>query len=311
MPSSPPVRTGLDIPSHGVRLSAWRYHAATDAWETPAGRPCVVMAHGFGATKDAGLEPFAERFAAAGADVVVFDYRGFGTSAGEPRQHVDHRRHRADYRAVVAHVRGLRDIDPDRIVLWGSSYSGGHVVAVAAADPRIAGVISQGAAMDGLAAVLEIRRYAGVRQLLRLTGHALLGTVLRRHSMPIVGEPGSLAGITSHDGLAGYSLIMGPTFENRMLARGVLPILLNRPVTAASRLRMPLFLVVAAHDTIAPPSAVERVARRARGRVETLRLDVGHFDIYAGEPFAESVAAQVAFLGSVLAPSVAGGSMAP
>ncbi len=303
-------RTDLDVPSHGTRLSAWHYRATTDAWTTGAGRPCVVMAHGFGATKDAGLTPFAERFAAAGADVVLFDYRGFGTSDGSPRQSVDHRRHRADYRSVVDHVRGLDGIDPDRVVLWGSSYSGGHVVAVAADDPRIAGVISQGAAMDGLAAVLEIRRYAGLRQLLRLTGHALLGLVRRDHSLPIVGEPGSLAGITSHDGLAGYSLIMGPTFENRMLARGILPIMLNRPVTAAARLRMPLFLVVAAEDTIAPPSAVERVARRAGGRVEVARFDCGHFDIYEGEVFEQSVAAQVAFLGSVLAPGAAGGSMA-
>lgn len=258
------------------------------------------MAHGFGATKDAGLTPFAERFAAAGADVVVFDYRGFGTSGGLPRQLVDHRRHRADYRSVVAQVRALLGIDSDRIVLWGSSYSGGHVVAVAAGDPRVAAVISQGAAMDGLAAVVEIVKYAGVRQLLRLSAHALRGVVQRSHSMPIVGAPGELAAITSHDGLSGYEIIMGPTFVNEMPARCILPILLNRPVTLASKLTMPLMLVVAAEDTIAPPSAVERVARKARGRVEVERYDVGHFEIYRGEVFEQSVTAQVAFLDSVL-----------
>ena len=149
MPTSPPDRTGLDIPSHGVRLSAWRFRAATDAWETAAGRPCVVMAHGFGATRDSGLLPFAERFAEAGTDVLLFDYRGFGTSEGTPRQHVSHRRHRQDYHAAIAYARNLDGVDPERIVAWGSSYSGGHVVAVAAADPRVAAVISQGAAMDG------------------------------------------------------------------------------------------------------------------------------------------------------------------
>ncbi|MEO9323579.1 alpha/beta fold hydrolase [Nocardioides sp. C4-1] len=295
-------RTDLDITSHGVRLSAWHYRASSGAWTTPAGRPVVVMAHGFGATKDAGLAPFAERFAAAGADVVVFDYRGFGTSDGIPRQAVDHRRHREDYAAVVAHVRSMDGVDADRVVLWGSSYSGGHVVAVAARDPRIAAVVSQGAAMDGLAAVLEIRRYAGLRQVLRLTAHALRGVVQRGHTLPIVGEPGSLAAITSHDGLSGYQLIMGPTFRNEMLARGILLILLNRPVAAASKVSAPLLLVIASDDTIAPPTAVESVARKAGGRVETLRLDVGHFAIYEGEPFATSVAAQVAFLDSVLSP---------
>ncbi len=299
------MRTDVSFTSHDVRLSAWRYEAETPDWTTSKGRPCVVMAHGFGATKDAGLSPFAERFAAAGADVVVFDYRGFGTSDGDPRQDVDHRRHREDYVAVVEQVRRLDGIDPERVVLWGSSYSGGHVVAVAGTDQRIAAVISQGAAMDGLAAVFEIRRYAGTRQLLRLTAHALRGMVQRSYTIPIVGEPGSLAAITSHDGLSGYEVIMGPTFRNEMLARGIIPIMFNRPVTSASKLTMPLMLIMASSDTIAPPAAVEAVARKAGGRVETERFDVGHFEIYTGETFEKSVAAQVAFLGSVVDPAYA------
>lgn len=295
------MRTDVDIISHGTRLSAWHYTAESEALASVRGRPCVVMAHGFGATKDAGLEPFAERFAEAGADVLVFDYRGFGTSDGDNRQDVDHRRHRQDYRAVVAHARAMPGVDPDRIVLWGSSYSGGHVIAVAAGDPRIAGVISQGAAMDGLAAVLMIWGYGGPLQLLKLTGHALKDvaravTGRRPHLIPIVGPPRSIAAISSHDGEAGYRTIMGPTFRNEMRARGILPILVNRPVTQAKKLRMPVFLVVAAQDTIAPVSAVERVGRKVSGPVTVKRFDVGHFDIYAGEPFVNSVAAQVEFV---------------
>ena len=96
------MRTDINIWSHGVRLSAWHYSATSEALTNPAGRPVVVMAHGFGATRDAGLTPFAERFQAAGADVVIFDYRGFGASEGQPRHRVDHRRHREDYRAVIS-----------------------------------------------------------------------------------------------------------------------------------------------------------------------------------------------------------------
>lgn len=294
------TRRDLDLTSRGVRLGAWHYRAVSEAWTTSRGRPCIVMAHGFGATRDAGLAPFAEQFAEAGADVVVFDYRGFGTSAGTPRQNVDHRHHREDYRAVVEQVRRVPGIDPERVVLWGSSYSGGHVVAVAAGDPRIAAVVSQGAAMDGLAAVLQILRYAGPVQLLRLVGHALFGMVIRGHELPIVGAPGTLAAITSADGLDGYKLIMGPTFENRMLARGILPIMANRPVAVASKLRMPVLLVLAERDTIAPPSAVRKVAERVRGPVTVEAMDVAHFDIYRGEVFEKLVAAQVAFLDSVL-----------
>jgi len=82
--------TETDFDSHGVRCGATHLTATSDALTTAGGRPCVVMGHGFGATRDAGLMPFAERFAAAGADVLLFDYRGYGTSDGTPRQNVAH-----------------------------------------------------------------------------------------------------------------------------------------------------------------------------------------------------------------------------
>ena len=298
------MRSDIEVISHGVHLSAWHYEAETDDLTTPRGRPCVVMAHGLGGTKDSGLEPYAERFAEAGADVVLFDYRGFGLSEGEPRQVVDHRRHREDYHAAVAHARALPGVDPDRIVLWGTSNSGGHVIAVAADDPLIAGVISQGAAMDGAAAVLNVWSYGGPRHLLRLIAHGVLdlvGSLLNRrpHHIGLAGEPASLAAMTADDSLPGYAAIWGPSFVNQMAARGSLLYPLNRPVTRARRLRMPVHLVIANHDSIAPPSGMETVAKRVRGPVRVERLDVGHFDIYLGDPFEQVVKSQTEFLRSI------------
>ena len=298
----------IGFDSHGVRCEAWHLTAQDDALTTAAGRPCVVMAHGFGATRDAGLLPFAERFAAAGCDVLVFDYRGFGGSAGSLRQDVDHRRHREDYHAALAAARALDGVDPGRIVLWGSSYSGGHVVVVAAADQRVAGLISQGAAMDGLAALLGVRAGEGNGKTAALTGAALAdvaGAARRRppRMLPIVGEPGSAAVISAPGALAGYGHIMGPTFRNEMCARGVLRIGLNRPVRHASKVTCPAFLVIAEQDDIAPVAAVHEVAKRLGERAETLSFDCGHFDIYVDEVFEQSVTAQVAFLRRVLAPA--------
>ena len=297
-----PDETSFD--SHGDRVDATHWTAGSPDLTRNGRRPCIVMAHGLGGTRDSGLEPFAERFAAAGADVLCFDYRGFGTSGGAPRQDVDHRRHREDYRAAVAHARGLPGVDPDRVVVWGSSYSGGHVVHVAAEDPRIAGVISQGAAMGGAAAVLQILSYAGPGQLARLTGHALRDAaagMLRRpgHGVAVYGPAGSTAAITSPDAEAGYGSIVGPSFRNEILARGILRIPLNRPVRAAGRLTQPVLFVVATRDQVAPVPAVRRAVERAGPRARVLELDVGHFEIYRGEPFERSVAEQVAFLRSL------------
>jgi len=295
----------IDVISHGIRCGAWHLPATTDALTGERGRPCVVMGHGFGATRDSGLLSFAERFAAAGADVLLFDYRGYGSSDGTPRQQVSHRRHRQDYHAALATARALDGVDPQQLVLWGSSYSGGHVIAVAAQDGRVAAVISQGAAMDGAAALWALLRGAGAKHLATLTGHGLRdagGALLRRapHHIAVVGPPGALAAITAPGAEAGYGAIMGPSFRNEMCARGVLGIALNRPVRYAKKLRCPLLLVIAAGDNIAPPDSVRTVARRAGGHTEVLELPCGHFDIYTSVMFEESVAAQVAFLGRQL-----------
>ena len=78
--------------SEGVTCRAWHFRGEGGAVAGPAGRPIVVMAHGFGGTRDAGLQPFAERISAAGMDVLAFDFRGFGASEGEPRQSISIKR---------------------------------------------------------------------------------------------------------------------------------------------------------------------------------------------------------------------------
>lgn len=295
----------ISFDSHGTRCEAWYLQALNDDLTTSRGRPCVVMGHGFGATRDAGLLPFAERFCAAGIDVLVFDYRGFGTSEGEPRQDIDHRRHREDYHSAIAWARAHKGIDAARIALWGSSYSGGHVVAVAASDQRVAAVISQGAAMDGLAALIDTQKSDGPGKTVNNTTAAVrdtAGRLLGRRPimLPIVGPPGSGAVISAPGADEGYRHIMGPTFRNEMLARGLLRIPRNRPVRHAARVSCPMFVIVAEQDNVAPVKSVHEVVKRAP-RAEVLSFPCGHFDIYVGEVFEKSSTEQVEFLRRVLA----------
>lgn len=95
------------IDSGGERLAARHHRAAGEELAGPGGRPCVVMAHGLAATRDCGLDEFAAALAAAGTDVLAFDYRGFADSTGEPRQRADPRGQLADYHAAIAAARSL------------------------------------------------------------------------------------------------------------------------------------------------------------------------------------------------------------
>lgn len=157
----------------GTRCSGWWYPAAdggddADASSDDRRRPCVVMAHGLAAVKEMRLDAYAERFAAAGMFVFVFDYRGFGSSEGEPRQLLDIDAQHADWEAAVAYARTRPLVDGTRIVLWGSSLSGGHVLHLAQ-RVNAAVVIAQVPHTDAVASA----RSTGLAASARLGIHAL------------------------------------------------------------------------------------------------------------------------------------------
>jgi len=264
------------------------------------------MAHGFGATRDASLAPYAESFAAAGLHVLLFDYRHFGASDGEPRQLVSIRRQLEDYAAAVEFARALEGVDPDRIAVWGTSLSGGHALVSAATVPGVAAAVCQCPMMDGLAAVQRILEYAGYRQLFRLTRQGLLDLVLapfvRAHYVATVGPPGSLAVMSSADAEAGYRALVPPGFRFEVAARIVLSFGLYRPVRYAARVQCPVLVQVCEHDSVAPVEAAERVIDQLGDLGEARRYPIGHFEPYFGAHFERSVADQVEFLRRHLRP---------
>jgi uncharacterized protein len=291
----------VSFPSHGETCAAWHFTGEGDAFAGEAGRPCVVMAHGFGGTRDSGLEPFAEAFAEADLDVLLFDYRCFGDSSGEPRQLAWPPRHREDYAAAVEFARGLDGVDPERIVLWGTSWSGGHVVYVAADDPRIAAVISQTADLDGVRTMREIGRYASLGQQLRVTLVGLKDALRMRRGeeplmLPTVGHPGELAAMSSEESEPGMRAIAGPTWRNEVTGRAVFAEWTNRAIKRMDELRCPILVLIADRDSVAPPAAARAAAWRAKGRVEVREYPCLHYDIYVGEWRERSIADQLHFL---------------
>jgi fermentation-respiration switch protein FrsA (DUF1100 family) len=289
--------------SGGVRCSA--VHLAGKAVDAFAGedgrRPCVVLAHGFAGTIDSGLLPYAERFAAAGLDALAFDYRHFGASDGDPRQLLSIPRQLEDYAAAIAFARSLPGVDPDRIVAWGSSYSGGHVVPVAVADGRVAAVISQVPGMDGTATLLNALRYAGVGPLSRLVLAGLrdlAGSLYGRPPamVPVVGPPGSVGAMTTPDAEPGYLALAGPSWRNEVAARILLRTGSYRPGLQADRLPCPMLVQIADRDAIAPVKAAQDAAWRATGRAEVRTYPIGHFEIYTGPAFERAIADQLHFL---------------
>src|SRR5215470_5474528 len=133
------ARRDIEFDAEGVTLRGWFYPA--EGAGSPG--PAVVMAHGFSAVKEMYLDAFAEVFAAAGLNALVFDNRNFGASEGEPRQEIDPWAQVRDYRHAITYASTLPEVDRNRIGIWGSSYSGAHVLVVGAIDRRVKAVVCQ------------------------------------------------------------------------------------------------------------------------------------------------------------------------
>ncbi len=149
----------LDAP--GARLHAWLVSPrVAPPW------PLVVMAHGWAAVKEMNLDYFAAAMCDAGMAALVFDHRGFGASAGL-RGDIDPERQIADYQFALSVGESIDGVDRDRMGLWGTSFSGGHVLCVAERDPRVSAVVAQVPTISGSTVTLRRRGADGLAGLER------------------------------------------------------------------------------------------------------------------------------------------------
>ncbi|MGW0815845.1 alpha/beta hydrolase [Streptomyces viridiviolaceus] len=262
--------------------------------------PVIVLGHGLGGVKEMRLDAYAERFVAAGYACLVFDYRHFGASSGEPRQLLDIGRQLADWKAAVAYARSRPEVRPDQVVVWGTSFGGGHVIVTAADDPGIAAVISQCPFTDGLASALALSPASS----LKVTAYALrdLAAAARGRPpvlVPAAGPVNSAALMTAPDALPGYlSLAAAGTassHRNELAARIALNLIRYRPGRRARDVACPILFGLCERDSVAPSATAQRYAATAP-RAETRLYDCGHFDTYLGPDFERAVADQLAFL---------------
>ncbi|MEX1208111.1 MAG: alpha/beta fold hydrolase [Acidimicrobiia bacterium] len=129
----------MEFDSEGATLRGFLFPAQRG--EPPF--PLVVMTHGTSATIPMVTDRYAEVLAAAGISALLYDHRNMGISGGEPRQEINPWVQSRGYRDAITFATTLDDHDPERIAVWGDSYSGGEVFLVAACDARVKAVVAQ------------------------------------------------------------------------------------------------------------------------------------------------------------------------
>jgi len=197
------MRKDITFTSKGLRCSGWLY--VPDDLKSGQKVAAIVTNNGLTGVKEAVLPDYAERFVAAGFVTLVFDYRFFGDSEGEPRNQVFPLEMAEDCRNAISWVSQQPEVDPRRIGIWGTSYGGALVLWVGTFDKRVKAVVAQ---VPGVVQSPPMRRASNPERWDRL-GELLLQDRVERYKTGAVnymklvapeGEPCYLQGKEAYDG---------------------------------------------------------------------------------------------------------------
>jgi uncharacterized protein len=290
------VRVDVELPgAKGTTLRGWLH--------LPDGRgpwPGIVLTHGFSATRSMGLDRWGDLLAGAGFVALVYDHRGFGDSDGEPRQVVDPWAQTRDLQLALTWLSGRPEVDPDRLALWGTSYSAGEALVLGAIDPRVRAVVAT-VPFAALPTSFEGDTMAtlGAMRAQLADEHDDGGTPMGPFAVADeegVDLPVFLGGEEAAAWFGELGGAPGSGWQNRVWFGGSGDVTWDPGAAVAHLSPTPLLMVVATDDTIAATEVSLRAFERAGEPKQLELVEGGHFSAYDGAGFEKASGATVAFL---------------
>ncbi len=278
------MRRDIEFKSEdGVTLRGWLYLPD----DVRGSVPTVVMAHGFSALKENYLDTYAEVYAASGLGALVFDNRNFGASDGEPRQEIDPWQQIRDYRDAITYASGLAEVDDDRIGIWGSSYSGAHVLVIGAIDRRVKCVVSQVPLISGHRNARRLIRadlIAAVQGMFNTDRQARFAGQAPQMIAVVSDDPNVPCALPTPDSFEWFTEtaeLRAPAWRNEVTLRSVEMFMEYEPGAYIEYVSpTPLLMVVAAGDHLTVADEAIAAYERALEPKKLMLLKGGHFDAY-------------------------------
>ncbi|TAK77703.1 MAG: alpha/beta fold hydrolase [Gammaproteobacteria bacterium] len=273
-------RTNIMFKSDDIILKGWFY---TPSNQDIAPAPCVIMTHGFSALKEHYLDKFATRFAQAGMCVLVYDNRNFGDSEGAPRFEVDPFMQIQDMKNAITYLQQRKEVNAKKIGLWGTSFSGGIVLVVAATDNRVKCVVTQVPFISGHHKFLQqikpeqwevIKKKYHAENLSRMAGH----------------EPTMIPVVT--DNLQSTAIMKIPSafsfftsvkfWENKVTLRSIENAGEFEPISYIRDIDdIPVLFIVANKDTINATNCALEAYNKTRSPKKLVMIEGDHFVPYS------------------------------
>ncbi|HKJ50020.1 MAG TPA: alpha/beta hydrolase [Gammaproteobacteria bacterium] len=280
------VRENVSFDSCGLECRGWLY--LPDGTGADGKLPAIVMAHGFSAVKEQGLAEFAQAFAAAGFATLVFDYRCFGASDGEPRCQLFPLEMVEDYRNAISWLAEHPAVDGGRIGIWGTSFSGGLVAYTGAIDKRAKAIVAQVPSIIGP----DTRRAMNPEKWEQVGDFLLQERIAKYRSgeinyLKVVApgdEPCVLPGKENYDAYMALQAT-APNWRNEITIESLEKIRVFDPAAPIRQIAPRALLIIAAQDdNLIPLEALRQACDRAGEPKKFVEYPIRHFDIYA-EPW--------------------------
>ncbi|MDV7537245.1 alpha/beta hydrolase [Acinetobacter baumannii] len=258
----------------------------------------IIMAHGFAGLRQFKLIQYAQRFAQAGYAVILFDYRYWGGSTGKPREMISINSQLEDWKTMIQYASTCKFIDNRRIVLWGTSLSGGYALSLASELKNIQAIMVQIPYVDGAetAKLYPLQRYP---QALKLSSQDYMGSKmgLNPKRLPVVDQY-KLCFMPTADSYYGYLSIVNPDYywSGEVPACVFFNLMRYRPIQLVRQINIPVLFIAAQHDSLIPIESSREAATNIAPFVSYHEWDMKHFDIYHGSWFEKAVTTQLEFL---------------
>lgn len=287
------MRINVAFDAGGVTLRGWLYIPADGRGPFPT----IIMAHGFSALKEMGLDDYAEAFANAGLAALVYDNRNIGTSDGEPRGEIDPVAQMRDYRHAITYAQSRSEVDVEHIGVWGTSYTGGLVLIAAALDKRVKCVVSQVPYISGHETLMQTMALENRREFYRMIEEDRRAVANGSASTTVAvctddsAKPFDTPSRMSHRYFAHFAKARRLDWPNLVTVRSLDLRLEYEAMPYVPRISpVPLLMIVATQDRITPTDIALRAFEAALPPKKLLLLPGDHYLTYV-EYFAESSSA--------------------